>query len=146
MFGRTLVRWGAMLGLWLGIAGTAEHQELVAGLVCGLVAAIAGAAGLLRAGYAALPDARWMARIRRPLATALPDGARLVGALATRRRGEVRDVPLPGIGGGRLSAGRQAFAAVAGSLAPNTLVVETRPGERALRVHELVPRPGEEPL
>jgi multisubunit Na+/H+ antiporter MnhE subunit len=140
------VWWTLLFGLWLLLVGTVERLELIAGAAAAALGAAAAEAvraqGLLRFRL----ERRWLARGWRPFARTVPDfalvTAALLRSLVRRRpvRGKFRALPFPAGGTDAASAGRRAFATVAGSLAPNTLVVDVDPDEKLILVHELEPR------
>jgi multisubunit Na+/H+ antiporter MnhE subunit len=141
------VWWLAFFGLWLALVGTKAWLELVAGACAatiGLIAlAVVTAQGLL--GFRFHP--RWLVEAGRPLARIVPDFLLLARALLERRRraGAFRAIPFDPGGDTPLGAGRRAFVTIAGSLAPNTLVVDVDRERNLLLVHEFDPKAAPEP-
>jgi len=138
--------WGGLYaGLfagWLLLVGTVQRLELIAGLCAaaiGLgVVEVVRAQGLFRFRVEWL----WLRLIWRPLARVVPEFLLLLLALVRRPRGTFRQLDFP-VGGERATdAGRRAFAVLAGSLAPNRLVVDLDPETGKALVHDLVPGAG----
>jgi hypothetical protein len=125
--------------LWLLLVGTVQDVELVAGFVASVAGATAAevvrSLGLLRFRV----EWRWLRLGWKPLVRVVPEFFLVLAALVRGSQGTFRELDFP-VGGERAAdAGRRAFAVVAGSLAPNRLVVDAdRDGDVAL-VHELVP-------
>jgi multisubunit Na+/H+ antiporter MnhE subunit len=138
----------ALFLLWLVLVGTLASLELYAGAVAAAIGAVAmelvRSRGLLRFRV----EARWLGGIWRPVAQVVPDFALVVLVLfRTVARRELPsdayvNVDLEGAGGGVHSAGWRAVAAAAGSLAPNTVVVDVDGGRRSTLIHKLVPERG----
>jgi multisubunit Na+/H+ antiporter MnhE subunit len=145
---RSLLAWAlALFGLWLVLVGTVAWLELVAGACAAAIGAVAatvvGERGLLRYGM----PAHMLLQARRPLLRIVPDFWLLVVALvraaATGRRpsGAYRAMPYPAG-----DPGARAFATAAGSLAPNSVVVDIDADRDLMLVHTLVPGGPTRPL
>ncbi len=144
-----LTWFAALFALWLVFGGVVhDRYERIGGLCAAAVAATAAevvrSQGLLHFRV----ERRWLRRAWRPLVRVVPEFLLVVAALSRPgRRGAFRAVEFPTGGERTADKGRRALAGAVGSLAPNLLVVEADPDERALLVHELVPgRSPEEPL
>jgi multisubunit Na+/H+ antiporter MnhE subunit len=137
----------ALFGLWLALVGTVAGLELIAGVVAALIGAIAVEVVRSR-GLLLGIDPRWLAGLRRPLVQVFVDFFVVMGALArtlaTRRPPDDRClvVDLSGAGGDQRSPGWRAYAAAAGSLAPNSVVIDVERERRRMLVHKLVPESG----
>ena len=136
---RSLSWFVGLFVLWLGLVGTAQHVELIAGLVAAAVGATAAeivrALGLL--GFRV--ERSWLRQTRRPLLRVVPEFFLVLAALFRPRPGAFRTLEFP-VGGERaVDAGRRAFAALVPSLAPNRLVVDVDPETGGAVVHDLVP-------
>lgn len=130
-----------------------EDTVALAYLIDGAVAAAIGATGatLVYAErlVAFAPRVGWALRLWRPLAQFGPDlwtlatvllrallgGERSPGALRAERFVPTGDV-------GEASA-RCALATLAGSFAPNTIVLDVQENDGLILVHQLVPQPGD---
>jgi multisubunit Na+/H+ antiporter MnhE subunit len=145
----SLFVWAVLLFLlWLVLVGTVASLELYAGAVAAAIGATA--VELLRSrGLLRFPvELRWLARVWRPLAQIAPDFAFL--ALALFRTIVRRQLPadgyvaiaLPGAAGEPRSPGWRALATAAGSLAPNSVVVDIDRERRLMLVHKLLPDRG----
>lgn len=144
--------WLLLLGLWLALSNSATAADLGAGAVAAALGATASV--LVRGHRRALPRPRraWLARLRRPLASIVPDCGRLAVALIRVSDGVLVELPF----GARPSedapraAARRVLAGAAGSLAPNTIVVEIDEARGVLVAHRLVgagdPRRAADPL
>jgi multisubunit Na+/H+ antiporter MnhE subunit len=141
--------WAALLFLlWLVLVGTVASLELYAGAVAAAIGATAAelvrSRGLMRFRV----EPRWVARVWRPLVQVVPDFATLALAvfrtIASRRfpPDAYVEVDLAGTGARPRSAGWRALASAAGSLAPNTVVVDVDRERRSMLVHKLVPDRG----
>lgn len=86
------------------------------------------------------PRAEWVRRLRRPLAAIPRDLAWLAGALVSRPDGELFEVPFAPGGSDPRGAARRVLAGTAGSLAPNTVIVEVDEERGVLLAHRLVAR------
>jgi multisubunit Na+/H+ antiporter MnhE subunit len=139
--------WLVLFGVWVALVGTKAWLELVAGACAALIGVVAievvTAQGLLSFRF----RLRWLREAGQPLARIVPDFVLLTLALVRRRRdaGAFRAVPFDAGGDTPLGAGRRAFVTVAGSLAPNTLVVDVDLERKLLLVHEFDPRAAPEP-
>ena len=134
----------ALFGLWLVLVGTVAGLELLAGAVAAVIGAVAVEVVRSRGLLVGL-DPRWLTGLWRPLLQVFVDFFVVMGALArtivTRRRPNARYlvVDLSGPGGDQRSPGWRAYAAFAGSLAPNSVVVDVERERRRMLVHKLVP-------
>ena len=139
-----LLAWVALFALWLALVGTLDRLDVVAGSVAAAVAATA--AVLVRAQ--GLPRASAGAHVLRYAGHALArvpgDTARVLGPLARGRtpNGAFRVVALPP--GDWRTRGPRGVAALIGSLAPNTIVVDVDGERRQALVHDLVRPPDPE--
>jgi multisubunit Na+/H+ antiporter MnhE subunit len=131
---------------YLVLIDTFSSPELYAGLGVLVLAVIAfdasrgqGVTGvvietrLLRRAYRAL--------VHIPADIAVVCRAALLRPLGRAPRGEFRAIPFR-TGTGETDAGRHALAELAGSLAPNTIVIGVDPDSQLLLVHQLTPRGG----
>lgn len=140
--------WAIVLfGLWLVLVGTVAGLELIAGAVAALIGA--SAVELVRAKGLLLPvKPRWLGLLARPLLQVVPDfGYVLLALFQTIVRGRAPGgaylaVDLSGAGGDQRSPGWRALAAAAGSIAPNSVVVDVDRERRRMLVHKLVPERG----
>jgi multisubunit Na+/H+ antiporter MnhE subunit len=140
-----LLWWAVLVGTWLLTLSTFPVAELVAGAVAALPCAVA--AGAARRAV----DGRWRVRrrwlrwlVRLPVAV-VADAVRVL-ALPLRRRsrlgsGRIRTVRLDPDGGAPAEDAHRALATAVVSMAPGSVVVDDRPGERALVLHSLVEGP-----
>ncbi len=140
-----LAAWCGCFVVWMWL----EDTVVLANLVDGAVAAAIGSTGTTLVYAERLvafdPRARWALRLWRPLAQLGPDlrllGSVLLGALRGGERvpGALRAVRFELAGGpGEVSA-RCALATVAGSFAPNTIVLDVEQEAQLILVHQLVP-------
>jgi multisubunit Na+/H+ antiporter MnhE subunit len=145
----SLFIWAVLLFLlWLVLVGTVASLELYAGAVAAAIGAMAAelvrSRGLMRFRF----ELGWVARVWRPLVQIVPDFATL--ALAVFRTIVSRrfpadayvEVDLAGTGARPRSAGWRALATAAGSLAPNTVVVDVDRERTSMLVHRLLPDRG----
>lgn len=129
--------------LYLLLVDTTSLPEIYTGAAVALLAA----AGFLLAREQEQPDpalrARWLPRTWRALGRIAPDVVRVTIELALQivrpraRRGVLRAVPFAERGQERLDAGRRSVTELAGSLAPNTIVIGVDPESGLLLVHQL---------
>ena len=135
-----LAWFGGLLILWLLLVGTIAHTEVIAGLGAAAVAATAAevvrSLGLLDFRV----ERKWLARTPRQLLRAVPDFFLVLGTIVRPRRGTFRTIPFPTGGERAVDHGRRAWAGLAGSLAPNRLVVDVDPEAGEGLVHDLVRR------
>ena len=140
--------WALLFGVWMLLVDTDTLPELLAG--AGAAALAAAGSELVRAQKIAQVRVRfrWLARAWRPFARIPLDVGVVIWALLRPRtvRGEFRALRFRAPGEDPDDSGRRAFAAVFGSLAPNTYVIGTDPSRRVLIVHQLVRRGGTETL
>jgi multisubunit Na+/H+ antiporter MnhE subunit len=146
---RSWLAWAvALFVLWLALVGTVKWLELVAGACAAAIGALAAegvrARGLL--GYRF--RTRWLLRAWRPVYRIVPDFGVLMLALAraliSRKRptGAYQAIPFPAGGDDAESAGLRAFSAAAGSLAPNSVVIDIDPKRDLMVLHKLIPGSG----
>jgi hypothetical protein len=125
--------------LWLLLVGTVQDVELIAGLCAAAIGATAMEVVRSQELLGFRVAWRWLRQAWKPLARVVPEFLLLMGALARRPRGSFRTLDFP-VGGERaVDAGRRAFVVLAGSLAPNRLVVDVDPDTGGALVHDLVP-------
>jgi multisubunit Na+/H+ antiporter MnhE subunit len=139
--------WAVLFGLWIALANKADAQEVVAGLVCGAIAAGAAVAVRQERRVVPRPRAAWLARLPRPLRAVPADLWRLARALGAGLRGrppegEMLTVPIEA-GDDPRDAARRVLVAAGGSIAPNTVVVGIDEEAGVLVVHRLMPAPGD---
>jgi multisubunit Na+/H+ antiporter MnhE subunit len=124
--------WAALTALWLLAVGSMSRTELVAGLIAGAVAAtsmlVVRQLRLLGFGI----RARWLFEARAVPWYLLRDSVVVLAALVRRTRSLWRERGLPTDG-----TGTRAFFTWAGSLAPNTFVVDADPDRDVALVHDL---------
>jgi len=130
-------------GLYLLLIDTTSLPELYAGAAIALLSA----AGLLAASEQERPEPAyrlsWLARSWSALARIPPDAARLTAELVMQlaaprtERGCLRAVPFAHHGDSGREIGRRAATELAGSLAPNTIVIGVDPETELLLVHQL---------
>lgn len=129
--------------LWLALVGTIAWLELVAGACAAALGAFAAELVRERGLLDYRLPAPVLVRAWRPLVRIVPDFwaliVALVRAVASGRRpsGAYRAVPYPAG-----DAGSRAVATAAGSLAPNTVVVDVDRERDLMLVHVLVPGKG----
>jgi multisubunit Na+/H+ antiporter MnhE subunit len=129
--------------LYLLLVDTTSLPEIYTGAAIALLAA----AGFLAAREQERPEplfrSVWLARVWHALARIVPDIARLTLELGSQlaapraRRGELRAVPFAHGGESPEQVGRRAASELAGSLAPNTIVIGVDPDTELLLVHQL---------
>lgn len=138
--------WIVLLAFWLLLVGTKDELETLAGACAAAIGATAAEAvrsqDLLRFRF----KLGWLSAVAMPLARIGPDFAILTLALVRalvggdRRPGRFRAIPFESGGNTALGAGRRAFVTLAGSLAPNSLVVDVDRERNLLLVHDLDPK------
>lgn len=143
-----LIIWAGLAGVWMLLVDNESLPELVLGAGVALIAT--AGVQLVRAQHVA--DARvrasWIRRLWRPLARMPLDVGilivELVRQLRQRRpeRGQLRALRFRAVDQDADGRGRRALAELAGSLAPNTIVVGVDRRRRVILVHQL--RPGGE--
>jgi multisubunit Na+/H+ antiporter MnhE subunit len=126
--------WAALTALWLLAVGALTRTELVAGSLAGAVAAtsvlLLRHQRLFRFGFCA----RWLLDARAVPWHVVRDSIVVLAALARRPRSLWRERPFPA---GDANRGRRAFLAWAGSLGPNTVVVDVDRERDVALVHDL---------
>jgi hypothetical protein len=140
---RRAARWAGwfcgLFALWLLLVGTVQDLELVAGLCAAAIGATAMEIARIHGPLRVRVEWRWLRRGWRPLLRVLPEFLQLLAALVRRPQGTFRELDFP-VGGERaVDSGRRAFAVVAGSLAPNRIVVDVDPETGHALVHDLLP-------
>jgi multisubunit Na+/H+ antiporter MnhE subunit len=134
--------WTGLIVLWIVLVGSTAWVELVAGAVAaalGTAAALAlGRLGMHRYSvdpHLALRTWRLAWDVPREFALLV---LVLVKALAGRPvEGRYRAIPFPAGGSDRRSAGRRAFVTVAGTVAPNSIVVDVDRERDLALIHDL---------
>jgi multisubunit Na+/H+ antiporter MnhE subunit len=129
--------WAALTALWLLAVGAMTRTDLVAGLLAGAASAasviLLRHQRLFRFGF----RARWLLDARAVPWQVVRDSVVVLAALARRPRSLWRERPFPA---GDANAGRRAFLAWAGSLGPNTVVVDIDRERHVALVHDLDPK------
>jgi multisubunit Na+/H+ antiporter MnhE subunit len=141
--------WAVLLFLlWLVLVGTVTPLELYAGACAAAIGATAAELVRSRGLLGLRVELRWLVSARRPLGQIFPDFGLLALALlrTIARRRPPPDayvaIDLSGSAADPRSAGWRAVAAAAGSLAPNTVVVDVDRERALMLVHKLVPERG----
>jgi hypothetical protein len=125
--------------LWLGLVGTVQQTELLAGLFAAAIAASSAEVVRSLGLFDFRVEWRWLRQLWKPLVRVVPEFLLVLLVLFRPRRGQLRTLDFP-VGGQRaVDAGRRAFAVLAGSLAPNRLVIDVDPEAGGALVHDLVP-------
>ncbi len=128
--------WAALTALWLLAVGAMTRTDLVAGIL----AAMASATSVLVVRRLRLFDFRfracWLLDARAVPWQLVRDSV-VVAALVRRPRSLWRARPFPAGGPDAASAGQRAFFAWAGSLGPNTVVVDVDRERDVALVHDL---------
>jgi multisubunit Na+/H+ antiporter MnhE subunit len=135
--------WALLFGLWLALANRATASEVVAGLVAAAIGAGAAVAVRRQRPVVARAGPAQLLRIAGPLATVPRDLWRLGRALGPALRGRppagrLQTVPFAAGGDDPRAAAQRVLAVAAGSLAPNTIVVDVDAEHDRLVVHRLV--------
>jgi hypothetical protein len=145
------LRWVAMSGLWLLLAGKADVAEACAAVAGGLLAALAGGYASRGIGPAGRPRGLTATGVWRVLWLVVRDlglVVRVVVAQASGRRvpgGELVGVPFA-VAGTPSDAGRRALAELAGSLPAGTVVIGVDEDAGELLAHALAPGSDPDPL
>jgi multisubunit Na+/H+ antiporter MnhE subunit len=134
-------------GLWLLFAGRLTAGEVVAALLAGVVAAVAGAALRRSLGHRHPGARRWARHLPRMLALAVRDcGVLTVELVRTLRglppRSALRAVPFEVGGDDPDDVGRRVLTTVGLTLQPNSIVLGFDRERGVVHVHELVPTAG----
>jgi multisubunit Na+/H+ antiporter MnhE subunit len=138
--------WLALLGFWLALSNAATAADLGAGALVAALGATASVMVRAQRRYVARPRAVWLRRFGRPLVAFPGDLVRLGRALARPTAGRMVEVPFaPGEEDGE-AATRHLLAVVAGSLAPDTIVVDFDEVRAVLIAHALVGDGDPDPL
>lgn len=129
---------------YLLLIDTVARPEVYALAVIALVCAVAFEAAREQRFAEVAIAARWLARMWRPFASIPPDVARVTATALAQlvrprsQRGVLRAVPFRhGEMEHSRDAGRRALTELAGSLAPNTIVIGIDPDRDVLLVHQL---------
>lgn len=129
--------WTALTALWLLALGAMTRTDLVAGLLAGAASATAVLVVRHERLFRFRFRARWLLEARAVPWQMLRDSVVVVAALVRRPRSLWRERPFPA---GDVNAGRRAFLAWAGSLGPNTVVVDIDREREVALVHDLDPK------
>jgi len=133
-----LAWFGGLLILWLLLVGTIQNTERIAGLVAAAIGATAAevvrSLGLLNYRV----EWRWVRRTPKQLARVIPDFFLVLSTIARPRKGAFRVLEFPTGGERTVDHGRRAWAGLAGSFAPNTVVVDVDQHTGLVLVHDLV--------
>ena len=135
-----LAWFGGLLILWLVLVGTIADTERIAGLFAAAIGATAAEVVRSLGQFEFRVEWRWLRRTPKQLAGVIPDFFVVLATLARPRRGAFRTVKFPSGGERAVDHGRRAWAGFAGSLGPNSLVVDVDPESGLALVHDLVPR------
>jgi multisubunit Na+/H+ antiporter MnhE subunit len=131
--------WLLLLGLWLALSNSATGADVIAGATAAALGATASV--LVRGHRRAVPRPRaaWLARLRLPLASIPGDCVRLAAALILVPDDELVELPFRPAGDDPpRTAARRVLAGAAGSLAPNTIVVDVDEARGVLTAHRLM--------
>lgn len=138
--------WSAFLfPVYLLLAGTLDWQDLVIGALVAAVSAVATVAAWRVRRLHFRPRLRWLAPLSRVPGQVLIDCGVVFAALGRRLfrgqtvEGVFRTIPFDPGGDDPESAARRALILAAGSLAPNTYVIDVDRERGFLLVHQLVP-------
>ena len=135
---RLLASAALLFGLWVLLAGTGDWLELLAGGCATTLAATAQAVARQRSGRRAQVGPRELSRAAPVLWQALVELGIVLGSLRSGRpHGSFRSVAVPARGHGASRRGRRTLATVAGTLPPNTIVVDLDPETGEALVHDL---------
>jgi multisubunit Na+/H+ antiporter MnhE subunit len=142
--------WAVLFGLWLALANRATASEVVAGLVAAAIGAGAAVRVRRQRPVVARAGAAQLLRIAGPLAGVPRDLWRLGRALAQGLRGRppagrLQEVPFAAGGDDPRAAAHRVLAVAAGSLAPNTIVVDVDAERGRLVVHRLLTERDDDP-
>jgi hypothetical protein len=137
---RLLASAALLFGLWALLVATGDWLELLAGGCATTLAATAQAVAGRRSGRGALVGPRELSRAARvPWQTLVELGVVLASLRSGRPHGAFRTIDVPARGHGAPRTGHRALATVAGTLPPNTIVVDLDPETGEALVHDLVP-------
>ena len=134
-----LAWFGGLLILWLLLVGTIAPTERIAGLFAAAIGATAAEVVRSLGLFEFRVEWRWLRRTPRQLARVIPDLFLVLSTLARPRRGTFRVLEFPTGGERAVDHGRRAWAGLAGSFAPNRLVVDLDPDAGSVLVHDLLP-------
>jgi hypothetical protein len=141
---RVAIRAAVLLVLWLALVDKTERWEVLAGLVCAIIAAtiVEAVQATAQLRFAARPRPVLRGLVRAPW-WIVRDSALVLAAVVTRRppAGRLRAVPFPAGGHAPQDRGRRAAALTLGAIGPNQYPMTESAEDDVLLVHELVPRP-----
>lgn len=138
-----IIWWLLCAALWLVLDDTAVLPELVDGAVAAAIGASSATLTLARTPVRFAGRAAWRRRSWRPLVQFATDLPGLVGVLLAalaggdRDPGGMREIRFAIESDPDIRAAQIALATVAGSFAPNTIVVSVDEANQVLTVHEL---------
>ena len=124
--------------LWLLLVGNLAGTERIAGLFAAAIGATAAEIVRSLGLFEFRVERRWLARTPKQLASAFFGFFVVLRTLARPRSGTFRTAEFPTGGERAVDHGRRAWAAFAGSLGPNTLVVDLDPNSGLALLHDLV--------
>lgn len=144
-----LVWWLLSAGFWLALDDTAALPELIVGSVAALLGATAATLVYAERLVQVRGQVRWGLHAWRPVVQAVRDLGLLAGVLwrtlahRDRPTGTLRTVRFAPPGDDAEQTGRRVLATVAGSFAPNTVVLDIDEETGRMLVHQLVAQPGD---
>jgi multisubunit Na+/H+ antiporter MnhE subunit len=138
--------WSALLlGVWIVTLSSVSTPELAVAAACAVLAAIAAVGARIASGASWSPSPRWITWLVTLPVAIVADAGRIFGmALAQlargRRRqpGDIRDVAIGDRGESPRAAARRALATLLVASTPSSVVVDARPDDPNLVVHQLV--------
>jgi multisubunit Na+/H+ antiporter MnhE subunit len=135
--------WVALLVLYLALADSRRLEEIVAGAVVAALGATVQALVRREREVSLALTPRMLLDLVRPLRNVPRDLVLLTGVLARRSAPRARTVRVPfaATGRGPHDAAERAVAVLAGSLSPNSVVIEVDEEGGSLLVHRLVDEP-----
>jgi hypothetical protein len=145
-----LVWWLICAALWMVLDDTTTAPELVDGAVAATIGAGAATLTLVHSPLRVAAVPGWWRGLWRPWARLVGELPLLAGVLwralsdGEREPGGLRRVPFASQARADRRAGQVALACVAGSIAPNAVVVAVDEERGEMLVHELVPGSGRE--
>jgi multisubunit Na+/H+ antiporter MnhE subunit len=130
-----------LFGFWVLLVGTGAWLELLAGACASAVAATAHSVARRKGDPRARVGLRELARAGGVPWDSLVELRVVLGSLrGGRPHGAFRSIAVAARGRGARPTGRRALATVAGTVPPNTIVVDVDPKTGAALVHDLDPR------